>query len=207
MMAQGKLLLLALLATPALVASFVAPNQHALVSSSSTLLQGTLEDAQTAWGVDETYTMTESGLQYKDVSEGQGDSPSEEGTIYVHYKIIFDEFDEKNQEGKVYFDSRKGATKQEPLQLQYGVTQIVKGWQEGMATMKAGGKRTLIVPSELGYGEVGIPAAGTFPAIPAFANLRFELELVEVDNSPITKFRRMIPKPSAIFDAKKSWFS
>ena len=70
--------------------------------------------------------------------------------------------------------------------------------------MKQGGKRILVMPPELGYGSKGIPKAGSLPAIPGDANLRFELELVEVDNSTMTKFRRMIPKPSTIFD--KSFF-
>lgn len=165
------------------------------------VLFGTLEDAKTVWSVDESYTSTASGLMYKDVVEGSGDSPAEEGTVHVHYKIVFDEFDDKkNVDGTVYFDSRRNNENQEPLQLQFGKTQIIKGWQEGMETMKEGGTRTLIVPPELGYGKDGLPEAGRLPAIPSRANLKFELELVKVDNSALTKLRRMIPKPSAMFD-------
>jgi len=84
------------------------------------------------------------------------------------------------------------------MSFQFGDTQILKGWSEGMETMKAGGKRILIIPPELAYGDDGIPQMNDFPAVPGGSYLRFEAELVKVDNSAFTKFRRWLPKPSSL---------
>ena len=157
--------------------------------------------AMSNWQVDETFTKTDSGLYYKDIKEGSGESPEDEGSVEFNYEIRFDDF-ATDDSGKLYFK-----TSGQPIGFQVGNTQIVKGWVEGMQTMKEGGKRILIVPPELGYGEQGLPKAGSFPAIPSNSYLRFELDLVKVDNSDLTKFRRKIPKPSAIFDSKQSWFN
>lgn len=161
---------------------------------------GVLEalDYKTQWQVDDSYTTTASGLQYKDEVVGTGDSsPEDGGTIELHYSFWFDDFsyEGSRETGRKYFSTR-GA--REPMSFQFGDTQILKGWSEGMETMKAGGKRILIIPPELAYGDDGIPQMNDFPAVPGGSYLRFEVELVKVDNSAFTKFRRWLPKPSSL---------
>ena len=159
-------------------------------------------DYKTQWQIDDSYKTTATGLQYKDEVVGTGDSsPEEGGTIELHYSFWFDDFsDEESREtGKKYFSTRgSNNPKGTPMSFQFGDTQILKGWSEGMETMKAGGKRILIIPPELAYGDDGIPQRNVFPAVPGGSYLRFEVELVKVDNSAFTKFRRWLPKPSSL---------
>ena len=162
-------------------------------------------DYKTQWQVDDSYTTTASGLQYKDEVVGTGDSsPEDGGTIELHYTFWFDDFsdEEFKDTGKKYFSTRGPSNpKSTPMSFQFGNTQILDGWAEGMKTMKAGGKRILIIPPELAYGDAGIPQKNNvFPAIPGGAYLRFEIELVKVDNSAFTKFRQWLPKPSSLLE-------
>mmetsp|Transcript_13114 Transcript_13114/g.31048 ORF Transcript_13114/g.31048 Transcript_13114/m.31048 type:complete len:228 (-) Transcript_13114:96-779(-) len=162
-------------------------------------------DYETQWGVDDSYTTTATGLQYKDEVVGTGDSsPEDGGTIELHYSFWFDDFsdEECRETGKKYFSTRGPSNpKSTPMSFQLGETQILEGWSEGMKTMKAGGKRILIIPPELAYGDAGIPQKNNvFPAIPGGSYLRFEIELVKVDNSAFTKFRQWLPKPSSILE-------
>ena len=71
------------------------------------------------------------------------------------------------------FDSSKD--RDQPLDVEVGVTRVIKGWHQGLWGMKAGGKRKLIIPAELAYGAGGRP-----PVIPANAELTFEVEVMEV---------------------------
>ena len=177
--------------------------------SSTALFDADIADAptldyKTQWKIDDSYTKTKSGLLYKDTKVGSGESPDEGGTIAIHYAFWLDQFEDENDDkGTLYFNTRNSKNpKMEPLGMQYTQdAQILKGWIEGMETMKKGGKRVLIIPPELGYGDQEIPANNKFPAIPVGTYLRFEVEMVDVDNSAWTKFRRMVPKPSAIFEA------
>merc|ERR1712194_351327 len=160
------------------------------------------------WQVDETFTTTESGLMFKDTVVGNGESPGEGGTISIHYSMWFDEFSDGNEGtiGTTYFSTlsaknAKGDAIKKPTSLQFGEkANILRGWSEGMGTMKPGGKRILIIPPKLGYGTGGLPQNGKFPKIPGNAHLRFEIEMVEVDNSMFTKFRRLVPRPSALLE-------
>lgn len=177
----------------------------ALFDADTTEAAATSLDYKTQWKVDDSYTKTASGLLYKDTKVGSGESPDEGGTIGIHYAFWIDQFEDENDEkGTLYFNTRNEKNpKMEPLGMQYGESaQILKGWLEGMKTMKKGGKRVLIIPPELGYGDQEVPAnPPRFPAIPVGTFLRFEVEMVDVDNSAWTKFRRMVPKPSSILDA------
>ncbi len=105
-----------------------------------------------------------SGLQYVDMIVGNGPSPAVGKTCKVHYHgtlldgTIFDSSVDRNQ----------------PFEFTIGVGQVIKGWDEGVMTMKAGGKRKLVIPAGLAYGS---RSAGK---IPANSTLVFEVELIEV---------------------------
>jgi len=163
-------------------------------------------DYKTQWVVGDgssSFETTESGLMYQDTITGSGESPDEGSTIEIHYSFWFDEFEDANDTtGKKYFSTRNDRNPQNnPLGFQYGKdTKILKGWLEGMKTMKQGGTRVLIIPPELGYGDAGCKEVPGYPTIPPNSYLRFEVEMVKVDNSAWTKFRRMVPKPSSLLD-------
>jgi peptidylprolyl isomerase len=108
---------------------------------------------------------TASGLQYTDTKVGTGASPQAGQTAVVHYTGWL-------MDGKK-FDSSKD--RGQPFQFVLGRGQVIKGWDEGVATMKVGGTRTLIVPPELGYG-----ARGAGGVIPPNATLKFDVELLEI---------------------------
>jgi len=108
---------------------------------------------------------TPSGLAYIDITPGTGASPEEGAPVTVHYTGYL-------MDGKK-FDS--SADRKEPFSFVAGVGQVIKGWDEGVMTMKAGGKRKLIIPSQLAYGERGVPGL-----IPAGADLVFDIELLRV---------------------------
>jgi FKBP-type peptidyl-prolyl cis-trans isomerase len=108
---------------------------------------------------------TASGLEYIEVEPGTGAQAEAGKTVSVHYTGKF-------QDGKV-FDS--SISRGEPITFQLGKGNVIKGWDEGIALMKVGGKAQLIIPPELGYGERG--AGGV---IPPNATLVFDVELVDV---------------------------
>ena len=109
---------------------------------------------------------TASGLKYTDLVEGTGATPQRGQTVSVHYTGTL-------ENGKK-FDSSRDPGRQ-PLVFQLGTNTIIPGWNEGIATMKVGGKRKLIVPPSLGYGARGNP-----PDIPGNATLLFDVELMSV---------------------------
>jgi peptidylprolyl isomerase len=114
-------------------------------------------------------TKTESGLQYRDVKEGTGEKPKKGQTCEVHYTGWLWVDDAKGTK----FDSSKD--RGEPLSFVLGKDKMIKGWDEGVAGMKVGGKRELIIPPDLGYGSRGYGGV-----IPPNATLFFELELREI---------------------------
>jgi len=107
---------------------------------------------------------TASGLRYVDLVEGTGASPVAGQTVIVHYVGTL--------ENGTKFDSSLDSG--QPLERRIGVGALIKGWDEGIMTMKVGGKRKLIVPPNLGYGAVARPK------IPANSTLLFEVELLGV---------------------------
>lgn len=109
-------------------------------------------------------TKTASGLQYVDTVVGTGAQPKTGQTVTVHYTGYLDN-------GTVFDSSVKRG---QPFEFKIGTGQVIKGWDEGLATMKVGGKRRLIIPAELGYGAV---ANGP---IPANSRLTFDVELLGV---------------------------
>ena len=110
-----------------------------------------------------------SGLKYTDEVVGKGASPTAGQSVEVHYTGWLDENGRKGKK----FDSSRDRGK--PFTFVLGQGQVIAGWDEGVATMKIGGKRTLIVPPPLGYGERG--AGGV---IPPGATLIFDVELLGV---------------------------
>jgi FKBP-type peptidyl-prolyl cis-trans isomerase FkpA len=115
-----------------------------------------------------TVTMP-SGLKYIDTKVGTGPMPKPGQTAIVHYTGWLDENGAKGKK----FDS--SVDRGQPFEFAVGEGQVIRGWDEGVATMKVGGKRTLIVPPDLGYGANG--AAGV---IPPNATLIFDVELLGV---------------------------
>ncbi|MDT5157190.1 MAG: hypothetical protein QOH51_1547 [Acidobacteriota bacterium] len=108
---------------------------------------------------------TPSGLKYVDLVEGSGVSPQPGQTAVVNYTGTLTDgtkFDSSFDHGR-------------PLEFPVGRGRVIRAWDEGVATMKVGGKRRLTVPPSLGYGERGSP-----PAIPPNATLIFDIELLAV---------------------------
>jgi peptidylprolyl isomerase len=112
---------------------------------------------------------TPSGLQIIDTKTGTGATPHTGQTCVMHYT------------GWLYQDGAKGKKfdssldRGEPFEFVIGTHQVIAGWDEGVATMKVGGKRTLIIPPNLGYG-----ARGAGGVIPPNATLMFDVELLAV---------------------------
>ncbi len=109
---------------------------------------------------------TASGLEYIEVKAGSGAQAQKGKTVRVHYT------GKLQSNGKV-FDS--SIPRGEPIEFKLGAGQVIKGWDEGIALMKEGGKAQLIIPPQLGYGDRG--AGGV---IPPNATLIFDVELVSV---------------------------
>ena len=112
---------------------------------------------------------TSSGLQMVDTQAGTGASPKAAQTAVVHYTGYLNDNGKKGKK----FDS--SVDRGSPFEFPIGQGRVIKGWDEGVASMKVGGKRTLIIPPELGYG-----AQGAGGVIPPNATLIFDVELLGV---------------------------
>ena len=115
--------------------------------------------------MDEQVIQTASGLEYVEIVEGTGPRPKPGETVSVHYTGWL-------KSGQK-FDS--SVDRGEPFAFPIGKGRVIKGWDEGVATMKVGGKRKLIIPAHLCYGDRG---AGS--VIPPGATLIFEVELLAI---------------------------
>jgi peptidylprolyl isomerase len=112
---------------------------------------------------------TPSGLKIIDIKSGTGASPKTGQICVMHYTGWLYENGVKGKK----FDS--SVDRGQPFEFPIGTHRVIAGWDEGVATMKVGGKRTLIIPPELGYG-----ARGAGSVIPPNATLMFDVELLDV---------------------------
>jgi peptidylprolyl isomerase len=139
-----------------------------LAAIALTVLTASLPSAAMAQTPGKAMT-TASGLQIIDTKVGTGATPKQGQICVVHYT------------GWLYQDGQKGkkfdssVDRNDPLEFPVGQRKVIAGWDEGVASMKVGGKRTLIIPPELGYG-----ARGAGGVIPPNATLIFEVELLDV---------------------------
>lgn len=108
---------------------------------------------------------TPSGLKYVVFNPGSGDLVADDNVVEVHYSGYF-------TNGKLFDSSKK---RFEPIKFPVGVNAVIDGWDEGLKLMRKGAKFQLIIPSYLGYGEVGAP-----PEIPSNADLIFDIEVLDV---------------------------
>ena len=114
-------------------------------------------------------TTTPTGLQYEDTATGEGELATKGQSVTVHYTGWL--YNDGVQGAK--FDSSKD--RGDPFVFSLGAGMVIRGWDEGVAGMKAGGARTLIIPADLGYG-----ARGAGGVIPPNSTLKFDVELLSV---------------------------
>ncbi|NBD14992.1 MAG: FKBP-type peptidyl-prolyl cis-trans isomerase [Cyanobacteria bacterium] len=145
------------------VASPLSASPLTEASESGTLVALSLEDVAEK----EDVKTTESGLRYVDIEQGEGATPKEGQTVVVHYTGSL-------ADGTKFDSSRD---RDRPFSFKLGEGQVIKGWEEGISTMEVGGRRQLIIPPELGYGQRG--AGGV---IPPNATLIFDVELLEISS-------------------------
>lgn len=137
----------------------------AVYAYTSSAPYATTKQGDTKKMTDTNVITTASGLQYIDIQEGTGPSPVAGKIVVVHYTGTL-------EDGKK-FDS--SVDRGEPFQFPIGKGVVIKGWDEGVMSMKVGGKRKLIIPAELGYGSRAIPGV-----IPANSTLHFDVELIAI---------------------------
>jgi peptidylprolyl isomerase len=110
------------------------------------------------------WVTTPSGLKYRDVVVGKGPQPKVGDTVVVNYTGKF-------TNGKV-FDTSVG---KQPFEFHLGRGEVIKGWDEGVGSMRVGGKRKLLIPPNLAYGQAGYPGV-----IPPNSTLTFDVELLKI---------------------------
>lgn len=139
-------------ATPASVSETLVAQASDLIDTSET-------------DMSENVITTDSGLKYVDIQEGTGATPTRGQTVTVHYTGTL--------EDGTKFDSSRDRGR--PFSFTIGVGQVIRGWDEGVGSMKVGGQRKLIIPPDLGYG-----ARGAGGVIPPNATLLFDVELLRI---------------------------
>jgi FKBP-type peptidyl-prolyl cis-trans isomerase len=111
------------------------------------------------------FEMKENGLGYKVQRKGEGPHPQQGKKVKVHYKGYL-------PGGKVFDSSYKRG---QPIEFKLGEGRVIQGWEKGIPIFREGGKGTLLIPPELGYGSRGAP-----PSIPPNSHLFFDIEVIEV---------------------------
>ncbi len=139
------------------------------ISIASALLSSLLI-VSSVFAVDTKVITKPSGLKYEDQKVGDGIEAVAGKNVSVHYTGWLNEKGTKGAK----FDS--SVDRGQPFSFPLGGQRVIPGWEEGVAGMKVGGKRTLMIPPKLAYGERGMP-----PTIPANADLLFEVELMGVN--------------------------
>jgi peptidylprolyl isomerase len=137
------------------------PTQPPAIVMTSEDAQASTPDLSAASGL----VTTTSGLQYEDIVEGTGATPQPGQRVVVHYTGTLTDGSK--------FDSSRDRNR--PFEFKVGVGQVIKGWDEGVGSMKVGGRRKLIIPPDLGYG-----ARGAGGVIPPNATLIFDVELLRI---------------------------
>jgi peptidylprolyl isomerase len=138
----------------------------AVLAASTLIAADKAADAKQTQNKDSKIVKTASGLQYEILKEGNGASPKSGDRVQVHYVGTL-------TDGKKFDSSRDG---NQPFVFTIGQGQVIKGWDEGVASMKVGETRKLIVPPDLGYGAGGFPGV-----IPPNSTLIFEVELLGIN--------------------------
>lgn len=148
------------------------PNSQAVATASTVVDSPLIAQTSSTQATDlmsaeenQNIVTTPSGLQYVDVVEGTGATPEAGQKVTVHYTGTL--------EDGTKFDSSRDRNR--PFEFRIGQGQVIRGWDEGLSTMKVGGQRRLIIPPELGYG-----ARGAGGVIPPNATLIFDVELLDV---------------------------
>jgi peptidylprolyl isomerase len=155
------------LGQPAATAGSLDPATAAAVASQPTSTPSILIAMDSAENQAPTANQvtTASGLKYVEIAEGTGATPEKGQTVSVHYTGTL-------ESGKKFDSSRD---RNQAFEFQIGEGQVIKGWDEGLSTMKVGGRRKLIIPADLGYG-----ARGAGGVIPPNATLVFDVELLAI---------------------------
>ncbi len=143
----------------------VAPNPSANLTVDNTQLIAVNTNSESEQSSETNVVTTPSGLKYIELTEGTGAMPKKGQTVLVHYTGTLEDGEK--------FDSSRDRNR--PFSFKLGTGQVIKGWDEGLATMRVGGRRQLIIPPELGYGSRG--AGGV---IPPNATLIFDVELLRI---------------------------
>lgn len=165
-----RLLALVIVAALATSFAFAADNEHKADSKPAKKEKSHVTDAKSNNPADPLPKIkmhkAESGLEWQDEKVGTGASPTQGKTVVVHYTGWL-------TNGKK-FDS--SVDRNEPFEFQIGIGQVIKGWDEGVMSMKVGGKRKLFIPSNLAYGDRDVGGG----LIPAGSKLVFDVELINI---------------------------
>ncbi|MGJ5675243.1 MAG: FKBP-type peptidyl-prolyl cis-trans isomerase [Nostochopsis sp.] len=137
------------------------PAPTTMIENNTLIASDSMADANS----DANVVTTPSGLKYIELEEGTGATPQPGQTVTVHYTGTL-------ENGKKFDSSRD---RNQSFKFQIGQGQVIKGWDEGLSTMKVGGRRQLIIPPDLGYG-----ARGAGGVIPPNATLNFDVELLKI---------------------------